>query len=111
MKVLEKYTGEKNYMTPSGALATPEFVLAQFPAATSFVHVVETDVMGEVMFSFENLSAMRSRYELDMTLTEDEAIAELQRLINIVPETTPSAEERIAAALEYQNLVGMEDVL
>lgn len=111
MKVLEKYDGTKTYMFPSGALAAPPAVLAQFPAALTFTHIVETDVLGEVMFAFQNLSAMRSMYELDMTLTDDEAIAELQRLINIVPESTPSAEERIAAALEYQNLVGMEDVI
>ena len=111
MKVLEKYEGNKNYMFPNGALATPQAVLSQFPAALTFAHVVETDVLGEVMFAFQNLSALRSLYELDMTLTDDEAIAELQRLINIVPENPPSAEERIAAALEYQNLVSMEDLV
>ena len=111
MKVLEKYDGTKTYMTCSGALATPEFVSAQYPAAAHFVHIVETDVDSQMMYAFQNLAAMRSAYELDMTLTEDEAIAELQRLINTVPESTPSAEERIAAALEYQNLVGLEDVI
>ena len=43
MKIIEKYTGEKVYMFPNGALATKEAVLESFPAALSFVHVVETD--------------------------------------------------------------------
>ena len=105
MKHLEKYTGTKTYMFPNGALATPEAVLNQFPAATSFVHIVETDAAGEVMFAFQNLSAMRTLYNIDSALSEAEAIAALQTAINTVPENTPSAEERIAAALEYQNLL------
>ncbi len=107
MKILEKYDPTKTYMTPSSALATPAFVLEQFPSAAIFTHIVETDVYGEMMFSFENLSALRTMHELDMTLTEDEAIVELQRLMNLVPEVVVSAEERIAAALEYQNLLNM----
>lgn len=111
MKILEKYTGEKTYMFPNGALATPAAVLEQFPAALSFVHVVETDENGEVMWAFENLSAMRTLHGIDKSLSEAKAIAALQEIINTVPEVDemPSAEERIAAALEFQNLVSMED--
>ena len=110
MKVLEKYDNTKTYMFPNGALATPEAVLAQFPATSTFTHIVETDVDGQVMFALQNLAAMRSLHEIDMLLTEDEAITELQRIINTAPEQDPTAEERIAAALEYQNLVSLEDV-
>ena len=111
MKILEKYTGNKTYMFPNGALATPQAVLDQFPAATAFVHVVETDENGEVMWAFENLSAMRTLHGIDKSLSEAEAIAALQDIINTPQEIddTPSAEERIAAALEFQNLVSMED--
>ena len=111
MKILEKYTGEKTYMFPNGALATPQAVLEQFPAALSFVHIVETDENGEVMWAFENLSAMRTLHSIDKSLSEAEAIAALQEIINTPVEVddTPSAEERIAAALEYQNLMAMED--
>jgi hypothetical protein len=105
MKVLEKYDGTKTYMFPNGALATPEAVLQQFPACLEFAHIVETDVDGEVMFAMQNLAAMRSLYEIDMTLSENEAIAAIQTLINTVQEPTVSADERIAAALEYQNLL------
>lgn len=102
MKVIEKYTGEKTYMFPNGSIATQEAVLQQFPAALTFTHIVETDENGEVMFALQNLSAMRSLYNVDATLTEDEAIAAIQEIVN-TPEpvnTQPTAEERSAAALE-----------
>lgn len=111
MKKVEKYTGDKTYMFPNGALATKEAVLEQFPAALTFVHYVETDEAGEVMWAFQNLSAMRTMYQIDSSLSEAEALEKIQELINTEPEvdTTPSAEERIAAALEYQNLASMDD--
>ena len=111
MKVVEKYTGEKTYMFPNGALATKEAVLEQFPAALAFVHYVETDEAGEVMWALQNLSAMRTMYQIDSSLSEADALTKIQEIINTEPEvdTTPSAEERIAAALEYQNLVSMDD--
>lgn len=111
MKKLEKYTGDKIYMFPNGVLATPEKILEQFPAVLTFTHVIETDEAGEVCFAVENLSAMKSIYEIDKNLTEDEAITKIEEIINTPPpEPEPSAQERIASALEYQNLMSMEDV-
>ena len=110
MKKVEKYTGEKTYMFPSGRVATPEEVEKQFPAALLFTHVVETDENGEVMFGFNNLSALRGIYQIDKDLNEEEAIAAIEEKINTpepVPEPEPSAEERIAAAMEYQNLMSL----
>lgn len=111
MKIIEKYTGEKTYMFPNGALATKAAVLEQFPAALDFVHVVETDEAGEVMWAFQNLSAMRTMHNIDRQLSESEAIAKLQEIINTEPEvdTTPSAEERIASALEFQTMMSLPD--
>lgn len=109
MKIIEKYTGNKTYMFANGALATKEAILKQFPAALTFVHIVETDEAGEVAFAVQNLSAMRSLYDIDASLTEAEAIAAIQEIVNTVPEETPGTEERIAAALEYQNLLSLPD--
>ena len=105
---LEKYTGEKTYMFPNGALATPDVVKAKYSAVLTFTHVVQTDEAGEVMFALQNLNAMRTQYGVDSALSEDEAIAAIEEIIN-TPETEaePTAEERIAAALEYQNLMSM----
>lgn len=115
MKYLEKYTGEKTYMYPNAALATPERVLADFPAAVAFPHVIETDANGEVLFAIMNLSTLRTQYEIDSTLSEEEAIQAIQDIMNtpveVVEETDPatSALENIAAQLEYQNMMSLED--
>lgn len=107
-KKIEKYTGGKTYMFPNGSIATKEAVLKQFPAALTFVHYVETDENGEVMWAFQNLSAMRTMYEIDSSLSEDEALAKIEEIINTPPpEPEPSAEERMASAMEFQNLMSL----
>lgn len=103
MKKLEKYTGNKTYMFPNGVLATPSVMVDKFPAVLTFVHVIETNESGEVCFAVQNLSALRSRYGIDSSLSEDEAIAKIEEIINTPPveePIQPTAEERTAAALE-----------
>lgn len=111
MKKVIKYDGTKTFMYPNGAVATPERVLQDFPAVLTFTHIIETDEAEEVCFAVQNLSAMRGIYNIDKSLSEDEAIQAIQDILNTPPEEPePSAEERIASALEYQNLMSMEDV-
>ena len=111
MKRIIKYTGEKTFMFPNGELATKEAVLNKFSAALSFTHIVETDENEEVMWALQNLSAMRSQMGIDSSLSEDEAIAAIEDIINTPPEesTEVTAEERIAAALEYQVMASLPD--
>ena len=109
MYKLEKYEG-KTYMAPSGTLYTPERIKQDFEAIDVFPHVIQTDENGEMCWAVMNLSAMRSQYAIDPALSEAEAIAKLEEIINTPPEepeAAPSAEERIAAALEFQNLLSM----
>ena len=111
MKIIEKYTGEKTYMFPNGALATKEAVLQKFPAALTFTHIVETDEEGQVMWAFQNLAAMKTLHGIAKDTPEAEAIAKLQEIINApAPEPEPSAEERMAAAMELQALNSLTDV-
>ena len=111
MKRIIKYTGEKTFMFPNGALATKDAVLRQFPAALTFVHIVETDENEEVMWALQNLSAMRTQMGIDSSLTEEEAIIAIQEIINTPQDENvePTAEERIAAALEYQVMSSLPD--
>lgn len=105
MKVI-KYDPSKTYMFPNGELATPEKVLAQFPATAHFTHIIETD--GEVLFAVQNLSAMRNFHGIDPVLSEAEAIAAIEVIVNTpAPAPEPSAEERIAAAMEFQNIMSL----
>ena len=95
-------------MYPNGAIATAETIKKDFPAVEAFVHIIETDEAGEVCFAVQNLAAVRSQMGIDAALSEDESILKIEELRNAPPpEPEASAEERIAAALEYQNLVNM----
>ena len=111
MKKIELYTGDKIYMFPNGDIATKERMLEQFPAVLTFDHIIETDEAGEVAFAVQNLSAMCSLYQIDISLSVDEKIAKIEEIINTEPEedTSASAEERIAAALEAQVLMSLPD--
>lgn len=111
MKIIEKYDGTKTYMFPNGKLATKEAVLSKFESALTYPHIVETDQNGQVMFALQNLSAMRTFYNIDKSLSEDEAIAKIQEIVNTPePKPEPSAEERMAAAMEFQNMMMLSDV-
>ena len=109
MKVLEFYDGTKTYMYPNMKLATPEVVLADFPAILTFKHVIETDENGQVLFAVENFSAMRSRYNIDKSLGEAEALAQIQELMNEEPEPVVDDNTRIADALEDLVVLNMPD--
>lgn len=105
MKKLEKWMGTKTYMYPNGELATPEIIKNDFPAGLIFTHVIETDQKGQVCFAFMNLSALETQYGIDPELSDEESITLIEAKMNEpqpIPE--PSAEERIASAMEYQNL-------
>lgn len=105
---IEKYNGSKTYMFPNGELATPEKVREKFPAVTSFTHIVETDEAGQVLFAIQNLAAIKSQMGIDASLSEDEAIKQIEDIRNApAPEPEVSAEERIAAALEFNNILNM----
>lgn len=115
---IEKYNGKKTYMYPNSKIATPEIVTQDFPAWKVFPHVVRTD--GETIYSFMSLASMRAQYEIDDSLTEDEAIAAINEKMKeprpiVAPE--PTTEEitatslaSIAASMEYQNLLTLDDV-
>ena len=111
MKKIELYTGDKIYMFPNGDIATKERMLQQFPAVLTFDHIIETDEAGEVAFAVQNLSAMCSLYQIDTSLPVEEKIAKIEEIINTDPEedTSASAEERIAAALEAQVMMSLPD--
>jgi hypothetical protein len=101
---LEKFDGTKTYMFPNGAIATPDVIRAQFPAVDLFPHVIECN--GDVCQAVMNLNALRQMHGIADTLTEAEAITAIETIINTPPPVPePTAEERTAAALEYQNLL------
>lgn len=109
MKVLEFYDGTKTYMYPNMKLATPQIMQADYPAILAFPHVIETDENGQVCFAIENFSAMRSRYNIDRNLTNEEALEAITEIINTEPEPVIDDNTRIADALEDLVVLGMPD--
>ena len=111
MRILEFYDGTKTYMYPNMKLATPERVLQDFPAILTFKHAIETDENGQVLFSVENFSAMRTRYGIDSSLSDDDALEEIVEIMNTPeePNMEASPEERIASALEFQSMMMLPD--
>jgi hypothetical protein len=106
---IEKYDGNKTYMYPNGELAKPESVKSKFPAVTEFVHIIETDEAGQVMFAIQNLAALKSQLGIDTSVEEEEAIKQIEKIKNTpAPEPEPSTEERLAAALEFNNLLNLQ---
>lgn len=108
MLKLEKFDGKKTYMFPNGDIATPQKIREQFPAVDYFPHVLE--INGNVCQAVMELQALRSIYNIDPNISDDEAIDAIEQIINTPPQVSPSAEERIAAALEYQNLLTLPNV-
>lgn len=105
---IERYDGSKTYMFPNGELATPDRVKKDYPAVEAFAHIVETDEAGQVMFAIQNLAAIKSQMGIDISVSEEDAINLIEELRNApAPEPEVSAEERIAAALEFQNVLNM----
>lgn len=105
MLKLEKFDGTKTYQFPNGVLATPEVIRGEYPAVDFFPHVLE--INGDVCQAILNIGSLRNMYKIDETLTEDEAITAIEVIINTPPVFEPSAEERVAAAMEFQNLLSL----
>ena len=104
MKKLEFYTGTKTYMYPNMSVAEPQRIESDFDAVNHFKCVVETDEGGEVFYAIEPYSAIRGRLGVAQQDTDEATLALMEEVINTVPEQVVSAEERIAAMLEYQVL-------
>jgi len=104
----EIFDGTKTYMFPNGELATPEVIKQRFPAVTMFPHVLE--INGNVIQAVMELQATRHIMNIPDDLTDEEAIAEMTKRANQPPAPPPpTPDERIAAAMEFQNLMSLPD--
>lgn len=109
--VLYNHSLGKTYQYPSGAIATPERIAEDFPAITLFPHYIETDEAEQTIMAVQNLSVARTFYDIDSALSNEEAIAVIETILNTPQMSTEvSAEERIASALEYQIVTSLPDV-
>lgn len=112
MKKLYFFDKTKTYIYPNNKLATPDVVAKDFPATQVGVkYVVTSDEDGIIMSGLDMFSTLKSVYQINSSLSDEEALQAIENILN-TPETvdeTPSAEERIAAALEYQVMSSLPD--
>ena len=104
---LEFFDATKTYMFPNGEVASPDIIKAKFPAVDQFLHVLELN--GPVVQAVMSFQALQNLYQIEPTLTAEEAMTEIEYKINNPPLPEPRAEERIAAALEFQNIMMLPD--
>lgn len=107
---------KSNVITPIGEQLTPAEWLSRYPwAGFDGVKMVISGgvINGGCALVFNDMVEQYQRMGYDFSeCGSDEEILELIEYIEDHPavrEVEPTAEERIAAALEYQNLVSMED--
>lgn len=114
MRKLTIYDNTKTYYYPSREEATPERVSVDFPIvnATDLKLVIETDPDDGIMFytapePINNMARGMGLNPADYS-TDEELLQAMEDILNAPqPEPEPSAEERIAAAMEYQNLMSI----
>lgn len=108
---LELYDSTRTYMYPNSQIAPPEKVKEDYPAVAYFPHVIE--VSGNTLQGIFELWSMRAQYEISELLENADAVIAIQDKINAARAAAeaqaevPTANERIAAALELQNLLAM----
>lgn len=111
----ELYDNTKTYIRGDGSLANSAVMLRDHPAVAVTLHVVITDESGICMLAIDPLVRRRSQLGIDSSLSDEEAVLEIERLeneaMNAPHEVFITPEERIAAALEFQNIMSMPDVL
>lgn len=105
MRILKIYD-EKTRMYPSGKVATKDTVYADYPAVKVFTHVIETDENDEVIYAINSLSALRILYNIDKSLSEQEAIQAIQDIKNTPREPVRPCTYRCEN--RYRNLLTME---
>lgn len=104
MLKIELYDGKKTFTFPTGKIAEPADIEEMFPAILKFPHLLE--INGNTLQAVQELAGMRQFHQIDDALTDEEAIAAIQEKVNAPqPEPSPSAEDRIAASLEYTNML------
>jgi hypothetical protein len=108
---LELFDRTKTYVTPDGRVQTPEAIGMMFAIVNipDLKLVIQTDITATYLYTApEPLGTMAQRLGLDYTLyaTDEDLLVAMENILNAPqPEPEPTAEERIAASLEYQNLM------
>lgn len=109
---LEIYDPNKTYVFPNMQLATPEKIALDYSVVNipNAKIVITTDASATMFYAVELMLSMAQRLGVDTTQyeTDEEILVAMEEVLNEPqPEAEPTAEERIASALEYQNMMSI----
>lgn len=108
MKYYNLYNQEENYIFTNGAPANLETLVSTYPLIGQIPFALETDKTGHIIFNITILELLKTQYNIDEGLTDQEAIKEIQRLANL-PDDEVDSQIRIADALEDLVVLNMPD--
>lgn len=108
MVYIEKYDKEKVYYFQNGSIADYDRVKAIYPGVDNLTYIVYTDYTGDIIILMELLNLKRTEFNIDETLTEEQAIERISEILN---GEEPDIEDttRIADALEDLVVLNMPD--
>ena len=104
-------------ITPKGEVLTPEQWIKRFPVAgidtitvvcsAGEINGAFFGTLGQMVLNAENMGC-----DFSSCTTNEEKLATIEAFEDAMnaPSTEPTAEERIAAAMEYQIMASLEDV-
>jgi hypothetical protein len=106
---------QSNLITPTGKELTPEEVFAEYPAARlpNMKYVVcDAPISMGVFMEFEATKEFYKRLGVPITdeMTDQEVLDAISAWEENPPEPGSTAEERIAAALEFQSIMMLPDI-
>lgn len=101
-----------NLITPIGEILTPQDVIDRYPMAgipdMKFI-VCDAPISMGVFMEFEQTKAMYEQQGVEFTeeMTDQDILDAISYFEENPPEPEPSPEERMAAAMEFQNLLNL----
>lgn len=104
------WDGQETLVTPIGEVLTPEAVRAKYPVATipgmKFI-IADSPIQLQVWDEFTGIKEMYKKLGAGITdeMTDQEVLDAVSAFQETPVEAEPTAEERIAAALEFQSLM------
>lgn len=106
---------QDNLITPIGEVLTPQQVFERYPAAAvnGIKYIIcDTPINMAVFMEFEATKEHYKRLGVPITdtMTDQEVLDAISYWEENPPAPEPTAEERVAAALEFQNLMLLPDI-
>lgn len=75
-----KYDVEKEYIYPTGEIASPQQIKKKYSGVEKYTFVIQTDSSETMLYSMEPLVKLRSYYDIDFEISDDEAIKKINEL-------------------------------